>query len=321
MSNGPPLPPGRGSPNESGATRPVGPSARRPRRNRSSSKRLVISMAGALLVAVGVLSNEQPAYAEKSPTDEGDGPALELEEPHLAPPSFRLEVGPVGGARSMEFRGDRETIAHRPLSFRGVTASATSRLATFPAVDGFLVAGIDGSYAITAAPLEPELGGALRSEFAAGAVRLWVVRRSGAAVTVGVGPGLRASSVVLQPNPKYTGHRYVAASAGARLRWRLLGDRLLLGLELDALPVVAADASDGGHGPARSFGARAAPSIDWRFAPAARMELLRRLHLGLDYRYQRFRTQFPDASLGTHGAVSTDNLHFVSLAVGWSTHL
>lgn len=265
--------------------------------------------AAATCLILGLLLVGQTGRAEEPPPS--------LQPPRIAPPTFRLEFGPTTGTRAMTFEGTLRTVEHRPFAFTGVDASATATLATLSSIDGFLVAELDGGYAVTAARLEPD-GPQLRSEYSTLGLRSWIVRRTGETTAVGLGPGFRASSVVLQPNPTYTGHRYLAASVGLRTRWRPAGGRLTLGLEVDALPVVATDVSDGGHGPARAFGVRATPSADWRIAPASRNDLLRRLHFALDYRYERFRTQLPEAPLGTHGGVSADNLHFVTLALVWS---
>jgi hypothetical protein len=36
------------------------------------------------------------------------------------------------------------------------------------------------------------------------------------------------------------------------------------------------------------------------------------------YRYQRFRSQFPVASVGSRGGVSVDNQHVGSIAIGYA---
>lgn len=238
----------------------------------------------------------------------------ELDAPSDATAPFRFSVGPLGASRRMTFGGDRNDIAHRPPPYFGGWLEASGALAHFEPVAATLRLHTSLGYGVSKSDAGPAPAGeTLVTELMFGGARLLLFRQLAGRLHVGVGAGFRATSVILQPNPSYTGHRYLAAETGLRTRWRAIPGLLTVVAEAAAHPVFTTSNSDGAHGPGRSFGGRAGGDLVWRLAPAAAKPGLRRLRLVAAYRFQRYRSQFPRSPVGGNGGTAVDNQHMAAL--------
>jgi hypothetical protein len=203
---------------------------------------------------------------------------------------------------------------HRPPPYVGGRIEASGTLSRFEDLGatlqlhtdlGYGVATSDGAIAPNREQLSTEL-------MTAGA-RLYILRELTNRFHAGFGAGAQATSVIVQPNPTYTGHRYIAAETGLRIQWRALPGLLSVIADAAVHPVFATDNSDGAHGPGRAFGGRASGELVWHLAPGARTSDLRNFRLVVAYRYQRYRSQFPQSPTSTNGAVGVDNQHIAAL--------
>ncbi|MFB6263152.1 MAG: hypothetical protein ABEL76_05925 [Bradymonadaceae bacterium] len=233
-------------------------------------------------------------------------------------PAFAITVGPTAGVRTMKLTGDADRIRTGPGPYLGVRSAADIQLARFDAVDGALHLDGEVVYAV-ARGLRPT--GAPRrhvGETVQGAARLRLDRAVSRRTTLGIGLGAAASSFTVAPNPVYTGDRYLSTEIAAVLHWRALPEMLAVEVEGAVQPVVASDHADGAHGPARGFGARADTAAHWTPLGTAPNPMLRRLRVTLRYRFQRFRSQFPNSPLDRRGAVGREDRHFTTLSIGYT---
>lgn len=246
--------------------------------------------------------------------EQSDVDVPELEAPAGTTSPFRLALGPMGATRTMDFEGSSETISHRPPPYVGGRVEASGTLSRFEELGATLQLDTDLGYGVAKSDgaLAPTRD-ALSTELMTAGVRLFLLRELANRLHAGFGAGVQATSVIVQPNPTYTGHRYIAAETGLRVQWRALPGLLTVVADAAAHPVFTTDNSDGAHGPGRAFGGRASGEFVWHLAPAATDSGLRKFRLVVAYRYQRYRSQFPRSSAGTGGAVGIDNQHIAAL--------
>ena len=234
-------------------------------------------------------------------------------------PPFRMALGPLSALRKMTFEGNEETVTHAPQPYIGGAIALAGTLWRDAELRASLEFDFEVGYGVAKnRKLDDGSGPTPVTELTYGHGRVFLNRRLGSDFKIGVGTGLRASSVVVQPNPIYTGHRYVAADTAAGLHWFGLSEKLDVSAEVGAAPVFALDNSDSGHGEGTAFGARAQAQLRWAPALEASDADLRNLRLLFRYRFQRFRSQFPLSFLGSNGAVSVDNQHILAVMVEYA---
>jgi len=246
---------------------------------------------------------------------EETGSSADLDMPDLDVPTdradpLRLSAGPFAASRHLSFEGDDRTIRHRPPPYVGGWIDASVPLKYFDDLEAELRLQVSFGYGFTRSGVEPGLSSReLATELMVGGSRLYLFRRLADRVRAAVGLGFQATSVVVDPNPIYTGHRYLAADTGIRIRWNILPGLLTGLVDLAAQPVFATANSDGAHGPGRAFGVRSGAELAWHVASAAEQPTLRRLRLVAAYRHQRYRSQFPRSPLGSVGGTGVDTQH------------
>lgn len=278
---------------------------------------------GFVLVAFAVSLGVGPATATEKAADATDtsqtSDVPDLSAPTPRPAPFRLAVGPLSSFRAMTFEGNTRTVAHRPDPYLGVFAHVSGVIWHFDKLDAFLSAELEAGYGLTRSEtFHPTSGRAPTTELGLGTARLYLDRRLSDHVLFGVGTGLSATSHTIEPNPVYTGHRYVSADMALRLQWLEMTDSLDLTLEGSLQPVIAVDNSSSGHGEGTAFGVRGGAELAWQPAGPSADRALRNIRLLFRYRYQRFRGQFPVSFLGSRGAVSVDNQHMALLMIGYA---
>ncbi len=275
-----------------------------------------------LLLFVWLLVPALATAGEEGAGGTGSASAADLPElraPTREPPRFRLAIGPLTAVRTMRFEGDADTITHRPEPYLGGWITASGRLWHDADLEAFVTADLEVGHGVARnSTYDPTPGPPPSTELTVGGARLSLDRRLGARLLVGLGLGATATSVTLEPNPRYTGHRYLAAEAAVRVQWLEALEAVDVTLELGPRHVVSLDNSEDGHGEGTGFGLRAEGEITWRPAPEASSEGLRHLRLIGRYRYQRYRSQFPTSFLGSRGAVSVDDQHLGLLLIGYA---
>lgn len=249
------------------------------------------------------------------------GPKVpELSSPPKRPSPFRISVGPLSAIRSMKFEGDDTTVLHQPHPYVGGTMSMSGAAWKHPKLDIFLSYTLDVGYGIAKnRKFDPLQNGSTPiTEMSYGGARLFIDRRLAKDLYAGIGGGIQATSVIVQPNSLYTGHRYLGGETALRFRWHGLADTVIFGAGASIYPVFALDNSDDGHGRGTAFGARLESELAWRIAPGAQDENLRHLNLVIRYRFERYRSQFPNSPVGSRGGISVDNLNVAGLLIQYA---
>jgi len=247
-------------------------------------------------------------------TDEADGAA---DDQDTAP--FRIALGPLSALRRMTFEGNEREVVHTPQPYFGGAVTITGTVWRDADLGASLGYDLDLGYGVAKnANFAADAAPTPVTEISYGTGRMLLNRRLGGDFQLGIGAGMRAASVVVQPNPIYTGHRYLAADLSFRVRWFGIADNLMLAGEVGTSPVFALDNSDAGHGEGSAFGARVQTQLRWAPAPESSNAELRNLRVLFRYRYERFRSQFPVSFLGTNGAHSVDNQHIAALMLEYT---
>ncbi|MGM0558556.1 MAG: hypothetical protein ACQEVA_19380 [Myxococcota bacterium] len=231
---------------------------------------------------------------------------------------FAVEFGAVVIERSMALRVDADTIEHQPRPYVGAYVASSLELADFDELDAALV--LDGEFGYGFArnsAVSAELGREPITQFSTGGARLGIDRRLSEQVSLFVGLGSHVTSFIVEANASYTGHRYVAGEAAVALKWLGASVPIAAELELAALPVLSLNQSSGGYGDGRAFGGRAEGGIGWNFLERDVESGYAGGRLMLRYRYQRFRSLFPERRISLGGGASVDQQHGLLLTVGY----
>lgn len=276
--------------------------------------------AAALLKAI--FSKVVPAWKEWKREKATDDRRDEVAMPSLGAGGsssflFRVNLGPLFALRSMTLEGSDDEITHSPQPYAGLQFGASGTLARFPKLDASLQ--FDAELGYGASKNRELVPGETPpiTELTFGGFRLFAIRRLGNRISAGLGAGFQATSVIVQPNTIYTGHRYLAGDASLRVDWLPPPKWLSLTGEVGAYPVFATDNSDSAHGEASSFGGRFSLEGAWNIAPDASSLSLKGLRILTRYRYQRYRSTFPLSPIGEAGAHSVDNIHVFSVLLDY----
>ena len=126
-----------------------------------------------------------------------------------------------------------------------------------------------------------------------------------------------ATSFTVEPNPEYTGHRYLSliTHVGAT-KWLAGPFRVFGGLTL--YPGLSTNQSAGGYGSARSFGGRLALGGAWRFYQPTPGDLFGTADLEARYTYTRVHTTYPETQALGDRPGSSDQSHALLLLISYS---
>jgi len=233
-------------------------------------------------------------------------------------PTVRLGVGFAASLRSLfvntaEIGSDPAYFEHTPPLYLGGMVDAQVRLSRFAEGRGAVGLWFEGRYGTTRdAQALPVVNRTPITDHTLGLGALTVVRKIRPNTEFRVDLGAQgASFIVVDPNPIYTGHRYLTGVLGVSLTQRL-GGVAPLTLRAMALPNIATNESGGAGGDAQTFGVRAGADLSFY--------LLKRedsaADITLRYDYQRFRTQYRDNTrYGDNGGTTEDDQHLVSVMV------
>lgn len=223
-------------------------------------------------------------------------------------------VGPLVISRTVQIRADAHTIEPHSNSYFGAALSMAVDLVELG--DSGAELGIDGEVGWAASRAEPSAGEfdtRLPSEAMFARGRLLVRRSVSENVAVDVGLGAGVDSFIMEANHVYTGHRYVSGDVHVGLKWAPRASSWSAGADLSALPVLALDESGGARGDSSAFGTR----LGLQMGADVPMTATSGARLVMRYDYSRFRSQFPQTRVGFEDGVSEDNIHTLTLAVGY----
>lgn len=230
---------------------------------------------------------------------------------------FQLTLGALAGIRRMSFAGSTREIVHSPGPYVGGVLEGSQLVWTFDETKSHFLVEAEAGYA-TAKDTEPDpnLNRPLASEHAYLYLTGVLEKPLSQTVDLRLGLGAGAQSFTVQPNPRYTGHRYLTLVAhfGA-VKWLDKGFRAGGGITF--FPGIATNQSDGGYGAARSFGGRGEAHGTWRFFQPDAGDMFGTAEATLRYSLTRFRTTMPTTQAVGDQAGSDDTQHILSLMVSY----
>jgi hypothetical protein len=268
----------------------------------------------AALVALGAILVASAGWAEPSTDVEDVSEASDTGAEAAQGLGVSALVGPLVLSRSMHMRAEAHTIEPQSNVYFGASLSLAAELVEVG--ESGVKIGLDGELGWAASRAEPSAGEfntRLPSEATFARGRLLVRRAVSEDVAVDVGLGASVDSFIVEANHLYTGHRYVSADVRAGVKWAPSTSSWSAGADVSALPVLALDESSDARGDNSAFGVRlglqAGADVPMSSSSGAR--------LMLRYDYSRFRSQFPQTRVGLDDGVSEDNIHALTLAVGY----
>ena len=232
--------------------------------------------------------------------------------------SFALGVGGIVATRSLSLQGSQQQLTHEPSAYLGGRVELALYAFDLEALGATVGLVGQGAYAgAKNAQAAPELGREPITELMFGHAALAVARPFSPDAHLEVCLGLQATSVLVERNLDYTGHRYVSGLIGATLRGALLDRRLLATLELALLPDLSTNESNRVEAEAASFGLRAGGQLGWSFAPSDTLRMSK-AGVSLGYTFQRFRAQYGASSRHGADATSEDVTHVLGLTLHYA---
>lgn len=272
-----------------------------------------------LICVVAAIAFPAVATAEE---EVEDSPIRDVGREHRASSGAGLTIG-AGAAtalRRMEFAGAQGAIEHNPNLFLGGVVELSLDVYYFEDAEAGLRIDALGFYG-TATDSEPdvELGRPLvaqSSELTSVAVFTRALRQSW---DLHLGAGFEWASRQLEDNDVYTGHKYLSLRFDAGLDWWGQGDTTRAWGNLQFLPTLSVDQSDGQYGNASAFGARIETGFGWFFLRPTAGDLAGSAELVVRLRGTRYRAQFPSG--GIVGAQASSDDDVVDLALALRYHL
>jgi len=268
-----------------------------------------------MTVLILVCSAPGPVAADGGDSPEPDAPNGET----TRIPAFQLTVGPLTHLRGVDVRAADAPITQHSAPMGGVAVSVRTLLVWIPDLDARLECEGDVRHATGRSRPLSGLASTPRIRHTQGAGRLRLNRPLGSGLSTGLTMGVAAESWVLQPNPSYTGHRYVGGEFGWSIRYEFPRRPLEVAARISGLPIVEADSSGGRHGQGTAFGGRLNLRGTWRpFAGenSGRSDLL--IHARLEG--TRYRGRFPASAFDPAGATIVDRSASFTVGVGYRLH-
>lgn len=284
----------------------------------------------ACFAALVTLSLATPAFADEFDAfdDLDDG---KKEAPAPAPAATQAEtlgskvkkttlslgVGGLVATRSLTLEGDAKNLTHEPNTYLGGTLDLSLYFAHLKTLDAFVgIVGHGGYGGSKNVQTDAALGREPLTELMYGQAALAIAKPFSPNAHMEVQLGLQATSILVERNLDYTGHRYTSALIGAALRGALMDKRLLASLELALLPNISTNESNREEA-VSSFGFRAGGQLGWSFSPSDGLRMSK-TGLLLRYTFQQFRAQYDPSSRFGDNATSQDTSHLLGLMLHYS---
>lgn len=272
-----------------------------------------------------------PATALADEFDEldefGDEPApvaVETKSEGPEPPNSKaqgkveLRVGPLLSTRSLTIEAPGGEVVHEPSTMIGGQGALDIFFWKFLAIDALVGISADGSYSSGAnQDVSPERGRELISEMIVGSGSISLVRKLSSSFLVETAVGVQATSVTVEQNLSYTGHRYISALVRLGARKSILSERVILGAQVELLPGLDTNESNQTDTDLSSFGVEADAYLGINILRGEDALRLSQMSLLLGYTYRRFSSTYTGATRfgeGEFGALDTQNALHLTLS-------
>jgi hypothetical protein len=286
------------------------------------SERLRRCWIASVAVVVAATAITAPTHAKEPLVDEPlvDKPGAQAtnDAPAVDPAGVHVAIGPLVASRTMRMRVDSDNVAHQPGPYLGGTARLSIELVEFDSTNAVLLLEGEGGYGATRnSETADELRRQPVTEWSFLDARITVRRPLSESLDLNVGLGAYANSFIVEPNLTYTGHRYVAADMRLGIAWHDVASSWSASADLSAHPVLFVNESSGARGESSAFGARGGAQVGYDLAGVESTGGYAGGRIMLRYDYTRFRTQFPQQRVVLDGGVSEDDVHALTLMLGY----
>lgn len=287
-------------------------------------------MKNTLLLCLAVFCVSLPSVAMADEFDEldefGDEPApvaIQVKkgpEPPKAKAQGKVElrVGPLLSTRSLTIDTPGGEVVHKPSAMIGGHGSLDIFFLKFLAIDALVGLSFDGSYSSgTNQDVSPERGRELISEMVVGSGSFSLVRHLSPSFLFETAVGVQATSVTVEENLSYTGHRYISALVRLGARKSVLNERVIIGAQVEILPGLNTNESNQTDTDVSSFGVEADAFLGINIMRGSDALRQSQMSLLLGYTFRRFSSTYTGATRfgeGEFGATDTQNALHLTLS-------
>lgn len=231
-----------------------------------------------------------------------------------------IRIGALASTRALELTGDLDTLQHKPGTYVGGALGLDIFLKRFDDINASLGLSINGGYAgAKNAEVSPDIGREPITEIMYGSATVSLVRNISSSFWLETGAGVQLTSILVEPNFRYTGHRYISALVRVAAQKGVANNRFLLGGGINLLPNLSTNQSNGADGEASAFGVEANARVGVNLMNDNVNVRQSKLGLFLEYTYRRFASQYPeDNRFGAIGARGVDTQNALQLSLQYS---
>jgi hypothetical protein len=286
------------------------------------------TLLAALLAASALIAS--PAAAEEDPFgdsgddpfgDSGSDPFGDSKPDAASGDAVRMDIDPllgrvrigVGGTavfQDLSIKGASGDLERTPPPHLGGALELDLSLMNIESWGATMRLLLDGTAAFTRDEEEtPELNRQALTDYYQGSARLAFTRAIFKHTDLTASFGFHAASLLVEANNTFTGTRYMGAVVGLDLTQWLFEDRIGINARAAALPVIAANTSDGAEGEVDAFGWRVGGGLTWNIIPSYDDPTRTKIDLEARYTHQHFTSQYPASPrLGAADAVDMQDM-------------
>ncbi len=215
-----------------------------------------------------------------------------------------LSVGPSVAFRRMQLKGSIREISHTPNLYIGGVLSLGLRLYSNRTFGHLLLAAEGGFGSAQNSDIDGQSGRPLVTENAFFTFHLVNEKPLSSDLDLRFLLGVGATSYVVEPNARYTGHRYLTVDIGTEIKW-WTSSRFNTSLGAFIRPSFFTNQSSDADGEGSGFGAKLRTHLEYRLIAPKEKDLASSLDIRLQAEGEFFQSSFP-----LSGRVGSDPVSF-----------
>lgn len=230
---------------------------------------------------------------------------------------FTLGIGPFASFRRMTLSGSLRDIDHLPGIYIGGIIDAGISIGTIKNYGTLRLVGRGGFASAKSSDQSGFLGRQAVTENTFMNVHLVLTRPLNSVFDIIFIAGGGATAFTVEPNPRYTGHRYVTLDIGAKAHYWFTR-RGFVGGGMIVRPSLFTNQSDDADGPGRGFGINPTIDFGFRIIEPNKNDLASAVEMVLAYDLNYFNSAFPLSGRVGSDPTASDQSHMLSLALRYN---
>ncbi|GEM_PF-6346399 len=222
-----------------------------------------------------------------------------------------LGIGPSIVLRRMTLSGSSRDISHVPNLYIGGVFAIGLKLYSNRSFGHLLLEAEGGFGSAQNAEIDFQAGRNLVTENAFFSFYLVNEKPLSSALDLRFLLGVGALSFTVEPNARYTGHRYITVDIGSEIKW-WVSSTFNAGLGLAIRPSFFTDQSSDADGEGSGFGARLRSHLEYRIRAPKEKDLSNALDIRLQVEAEFFQSSFPLSGRVGADPISSDQ-HYMSV--------